>query len=193
MDVKGHPKRPLERESLPIASLVDTFLAKTAEEEPALHGYLEQLDDEGRRLLAGVLGRFDRKGRGELDPSQRLLARRILNRLRRPTREVLALTNRVLDYLDLNRNALLEDSELELVVEIMELFAGADTSNDTLSELELEMLYAVLRYIDTNDNGVIDANEKARLRQGLGDPVAFLGEQRARNPLLRKLLAGRSA
>ena len=191
MDVKGHPKRPLERTSLPIASLVDTFLAETSEEDPSLHGYLTKLDEEGRRLLAGVLGRFDQKGRGELDPSQRLLARRVLTRLRRPTRDILALTNRVLDYLDLNRNALLEESELELTIEIMELFSKIETANNTLSERELQMLYAVLRHIDTNDNGVIDSHEKERLRQGLDDPAAFLAEQQARNPELAKLLARR--
>jgi len=191
MDVKGHPKKPLERDSLPTASLVDSFLAATAEEEPDLHGYLAKLDDEGRLLLAGVLGRFDQKGRGELDAAQRLLARRVLGRLRRPSRPILALANRVLDYLDLNRNALLEESELELAVEIMELFAGIETPNDTLSERELEMLYAVLRHVDTNDNGVIDAHEKERLRRGLEDPAAFLAEQRASNPAFAELLSGR--
>jgi hypothetical protein len=191
MDVKGHPKRPLERGSLPIEGLVESFLAATREEEPQLASYLDDLNEEGRRLLAGVLGRFDQKGRGELDARQRLLARRVLNRLHRPTREILALTNRALDYLDLNRNALLEDDELELCVEIMELFARADSANDTLSEHELEMCYAVLRYIDSNDNGVLDPNERDRLRKGLVDPQAFLAEQKARNPRLRKLLASR--
>ncbi|MBW2277397.1 MAG: hypothetical protein JRF63_07885 [Deltaproteobacteria bacterium] len=188
MDVKGHPRKPLECESLPMASLVDSFLAETAVEDPPLHGYLEKLDDEGRRLLAGVLGRFDQKGHGALDPSQRLLARRVLSRLRRPDREILALANRVLDYLDLNRNALLEESELELTIEIMELFSHIETDNDTLSGRELEMLYVVLRHVDTNDNGVIDAHEKTHLRQGLDDPVAFLAEQRAQNPELKKIL-----
>ena len=90
-----------------------------------------------------VLGRFDQKGRGELDPSQRLLARRVLTRLRRPDRRILALANRVLDYLDLNRNALLEENELELTIEIMELFSRVETQNDTLSERELEVLALV--------------------------------------------------
>jgi hypothetical protein len=193
MDVKGHPKRPLEREALPIEQLAESFLAQTREEQPALHGYLAELDEEGRRLLAGVLGRFDTKGRGELDAQGRLLARRILGRLHRPSGASLKLTNRVLDYLDLNRNALLEEGELELCIEIMELFARVDSSNDTLSEFELEELYAVLRHIDTNDNGVLDPNEKARLRQGLDDPESFLAEQQATNPRLRKLLVSRGA
>jgi len=191
MDVKGHPKKPLERASLPMASLVGSFLAETAQEDPTLHGYLDKLDDEGRRLLAGVLGRFDQKGRGELDASQRLLARRVLTRLRRPDRAILSLTNRVLDYLDLNRNALLEENELELTIEIMELFSRVETQNDTLSERELEMLYAVLRHIDTNDNGVIDAHEKVRLRDGLDDPVGFLAQQLAQNPEFQQLVEDR--
>ena len=191
MDVKGHPKRPLERESLPVDTLVGSFLEATGEEDPALAKALADLDAPAKVQLAGVLGRFDQKGRGELDASQRLLARRVLTRLRRPDRAILSLTNRVLDYLDLNRNALLEENELELTIEIMELFSRVETQNDTLSERELEMLYAVLRHIDTNDNGVIDAHEKVRLRDGLDDPVGFLAQQLAQNPEFQQLVEDR--
>lgn len=176
MDVKGHPQRPLHRSQLPLSRLVATFIAHTREEEPRLLRYLDVLDDEGRTELAGVLGRFDRKGRGELDAQQRLLARRVLLRLHRPTGRSLALTNRALDYLDLDCNALIDDAELELCVEILELFAHADSDNDTLSERELEMMYAVLRSVDSNDNGVLDPHERARLRQGLEHPAALLAE-----------------
>ena len=188
MDVKGHPKKPLQRNNLPLATLANTFLAESRDEDPTLTKYLVQLDDAGMAQLGGVLGRFDPKGCGELDAAARLLARRILGRLHRPGLESLVLTNRALDYLDLNNNALLEEKELELCVEIFELFARADSDNDTLSVLELEMLYAVLRHLDTNHNGVLDSHERVRLRQGLDNPRSFLVEQRQHNPLLRSVL-----
>ena len=97
----------------------------------------------------------------------------------------LTLANKVLDYLDLNVNAVLEEAELLLCIEIMELFARADSDNDTLSAVELEMLYATLRYLDTNNNGRLDHHERERLHQGLQNPKAFLAEQRAKNPLFR--------
>jgi len=191
MDIKGHPKKPLERDELPLAALVEAFRAQTREEDPGLAKYLDDLDAAGQQELGGVLGRFDQHGRGELEPGQRLLARRILGRLHRPGTASLEITNRILDYLDLNRNALIEENELELGVEVFELFARADSDNDTLSELELKMLYAVLRHIDTNDNGALDANERDRLRQGLDNAEAFLAQQKATTPLLKELLAGR--
>ena len=56
---------------------------------------------------------------------------------------------------------------------------------------ELEMLYAVLRHLDTNDNGCIDPNERARLRDGLDNAATFLADQKSTNPLLKKLIADR--
>ncbi len=181
MDIKGHPKRPLQRDQLPLARLVDTFFAATREEDPKLLRYLDDLDEHGRNELAGVLGRFDRKGRGELDAQQRLLARRIVGRLHRPTHHSLTLTNRVLDYLDLDTNALIDDAELELCVEILELFAHAESDNNTLSEHELELLHQVLRDVDTNNNGVLDPNERARLRRWLEKPAELFARLRAKS------------
>lgn len=193
MDAQGHPKRPLERKSLPLDSLVDEFLTETRQESPTLAKYLDQLDGHGRVELGGVLGRFDLHRRGKLDAQERLMARRVLGRLHRPASSGLALTNRVLDYLDLNHNALLEPDEVSFCVEIFEMFAHADSDNDTLSEFELELLYAVLRHVDRSDNHVLDPNEKMELHEALSNPRAFLQRQRSQNPRFRALIDARDA
>jgi len=191
MDAQGHPKRPLERKSLPLDSLVENFLAETKEESPSLAKYLDALDAQGRVELGGVLGRFDFHRRGKLDPQERLMARRILGRLHRPSNDGLVLTNRVLDYLDLNHNALLEADEVSFCIEIFEMFARADSDNDTVSEFELELLYAVLRHIDQNDNHVLDTHERQQLHDALENPRAFLQRQRANNPRFAELIKQR--
>ncbi|HNS96924.1 MAG TPA: hypothetical protein PLJ27_02070 [Polyangiaceae bacterium] len=192
MDAKGHPQRPLERSSLPIERITDAFLAETKEESPELYKYLGHLDAQGRLELGGVLGRFDFRHKGELDAEQRLMARRVLGRLHRPATSMLVLVNRVLDYLDLNNNALLEPDEVELCVEIFELFAHADSDNDTVSEHELELLYAAIRQMDRDDNHALDALERRELREALQNPKAFLERQRLRNPRVAELMRSRS-
>lgn len=188
MKQQGHPQRPLQRDSLPLESLVTDFLAHTQEEDRRLAAYLEDLDPAGRRELGGILGRFDMQGRGYLEPQQRLFARRVLSRLQRPDKDMLRLLNQVLDYLDLNHNALLEEDEADLCVQICELFARAVSDNETLTELELKMLYAVLRHLDSNDNRRLDAHERQQLHDALGDPEVFWAKQKATNPLLRDLM-----
>jgi hypothetical protein len=153
---------------------------------------LGHLDAQGRLELGGVLGRFDFRHKGELDAEQRLMARRVLGRLHRPATSMLVLVNRVLDYLDLNNNALLEPDEVELCVEIFELFAHADSDNDTVSEHELELLYAAIRQMDRDDNHALDALERRELREALQNPKAFLERQRLRNPRVAELMRSRS-
>ncbi len=172
-------------------SLVECFLAETREEDNALSKQLESLDGHGQSQLAGILGRFDFRKKGELDARQRLLARRVLVSLRRHNDDCLTLTNKILDYMDLNQNGIIEEDELDISVEIIELFAHADSDNDTLSHIELNMLYAVLRYIDNNDNGKLDPHEKEQLQTGLKDPKDFLADQKVNNPLLREVLTKR--
>ena len=175
----------------PSLDLAERFLEETDDEAPGLAKRLRRLDEEGMRNLAGILSRFDRGKRGQLGATERLFARRVLSRLRKPSTEGLALTNKILDYLDLNANAKMEDDELELCVEVLEMFARADSVNDTLSEFELQMLYAVLRHLDKNHNYFLDARERDELRIGLNDPKAFLESQKRTNPLLKEILETR--
>jgi hypothetical protein len=135
-----------------------------------------------------VLGRFDRRGRGELDPTQRLLARRILGRLKRPSTATLALLNRILDYLDFDADSRLNEEETGTCVEILERFSRIDSDNSSLSEKELRMLYAVLRGIDADSSLSLDSKERGHLKRALADPNGFLAEQKANNPRLREVL-----
>ena len=191
MDHRGHPKNPKRRADLPLDRIAAGFIAASADEAPDLAKQLGALNADGMRELGGVLGRLDARAKGELDAHERLLARRVLSRLHKPGAESLALTNKVLDYLDLNMSALIEEDELELCVQIIELFCRAESDNDTLTTRELQMLYAVLRHLDKDGNGQLDPLERVALHQGLGDPEAFLAEHRAFNPHLRRVLARR--
>ncbi|MDX9720379.1 MAG: hypothetical protein RBU37_06515 [Myxococcota bacterium] len=169
-------------------ALLSHFLEHTAQEDPALYERLIKVDEEGMRNLAGVLGRFDGASRAALEATSRLQACRILSRLHQPSTDSLATTNRILDYLDLNANSKLEESEIDLVVEVFELFARAESQNDTLSLRELQMLYASLRKLDRNSDLRLDAQERVELRRGLDDPQAFLANEKANNPWYRELL-----
>ncbi len=189
MNNRGHPKKPIMRKSLLLDNLVKDFIEETTIEEPSLAKQFKGLNNGGRNELGGILGRFDLKNSGRIEAGQRLLARRVLMRLNRVNPDTLALTNKVLDYLDINQNAILEESEIELGVKIMETFARADSDKETLSPLELEMLYAVLRHIDSNDNGKLDGHEREQLLEGLTDPKAFLARQKIQNPFLQEVLA----
>jgi len=191
MNHRGHPKNPKRRADLPLDVLAAAFIAASAEEAPDLAKQLGALKADSMRELGGVLGRLDMRGRGELDAHERLLARRVLTRLHRPSADSLAMTNKILDYLDLNMSALIEEDELELCVQIIELFCRAESDNDTLTLKELEMLYAVLRHLDKDGNGQLDPLERVALHQGLGNPEAFLAEHKAFNPHLRRVLAAR--
>jgi hypothetical protein len=183
--------KPQSRRDLEASPLISKFLEQTRDEDPRLFRPLEALDHDGQVALGGVLGRFARAAGAELTPQERLLARRVLGRLHRITSEALTLTNKILDYLDLNANATIEADELELCVEVMELFARAESDNDTLPERELRMLYAVLRHIDADSSGRFEKHERQALRRGLSEPRLFLEEQRATNPLLKEVMAGR--
>lgn len=173
------------RSDLAVDALVDHFMEATESEDVDLFNALAELDLEtGKQELAGVLGRFDPNGDRKLGPQERLLATRVLKRLHRPQAETLVLLNKVLDYLDLDGNANLDAKEMELIVEILELFGGAESDNGLLSQRELGMLYAVLRHMDANDNHALDAGERTELRRMLDDPKGFLAEQFQTNPLL---------
>lgn len=171
-------------------ALVDNFLASATEEEPRIVKYLAELDDAGRRNLAGVLGRFVNGNSKDMKPEERLPAYRILGRIRKPTGAALVLVNQILDYLDFNTNAHMDADELETTLKIFELFAHAESDNETLSERELQMLYAVLRHLDADDSHKLEKHERDELAKGLSHPEQFLAEQLATNPLLKEITEG---
>ena len=170
--------------------LVDSFLVDADQEEPRIVKYLAELDETGRRNLAGVLGRFVKDGSPSMKAGERLSVYRILNRLRIPDGTALAHVNQVLDYLDFNANAHIEDDELEMTLRVFELFAHAESDNETLSDRELQMLYAVLRHLDADDSHVLEKHEREDLVAGLENPGVFMAQQREENPLLKKILNG---
>ncbi len=178
------------RTELNPASIVEPFLAQTRDEEAALAGRLEDLDEEGILHLAGILWRFDRGRNGTLGATERLKARRVLERISRPTGSALAVANKVLDYLDLNADSILDNNEIELVLEIFEAFAKAQPPGEQMSERELQALYEVLRVLDVNDDHRLDKDERARLRHELEEPAIFLQSCRERSPALAKVLDG---
>ena len=159
------------RRDLGLKPLVDRFLESTREEDPRLFKVLSALDPEGVHNLAGVLGRFDRDDTGALDAEHRLLARRVLLRLRRPTTALLARLNRVLDYVDLNGNSLIEKRELQLFLDLCRGFERAESDNDTLTAHELGLMYAFLRAADRDHDGHLSPEERRHvldcLRQGV--------------------------
>ena len=159
------PSHVESRADLPILPLVSSFLEETKIEDPQLHKALSALDEEGLRNLAGVLGRFDERGLGLLEADERLKARRIVGRLRRPSTPSLALLNRVLDYLDLNGDGLLDGKEVGLATQVIGTFQTAESKNDSLSERELELLYAVLRGLDRDHDGRLSRDERLRLQE----------------------------
>jgi len=171
------------------AALIESFLVSLRNDDPHKAHQLEALDEEGKRQLAGILGRFDLRDQDALNPRELLKASRVLNKLQRPGDSgALVAMNKVLDYLDLNANAKLEDAEVELVLETLDAFAGIESDNATLSEHELELLYAVLRHLDSNDSHRLESDQRAKLRDRLREPRNFWEEEKRSNPRVRALL-----
>jgi len=167
---------------------LDDFAAWATSEDPNLARSIERLDDDARAALGQVLARFDCSHDGQLTPKESWFAARIVNLLYRVSGSGLERIARVLDYLDVDENRRIELDELQLAVEIFELFTKADSVNDSLSNKELDMLLAVLDNLDENDNGVLDPKERAALRDALWTPDEFMAEQRATNPALQELI-----
>ena len=171
-----------------LVQILDHYLEHAKEELPKVVDFATKLDDAGRLELAGVVGRFDMRSNKQLSPKERLFAGRVLARLEKIDVESLTALNRVLDYVDLNANAQLEEAEVELAVELMEAFATADSDNGTLSTRELDMLYAVLRNLDKNNSRKLEGDQRMKLREQLREPKRFLEMEKQNNPILRELL-----
>ncbi len=166
--------------------IVTRFLAATRAEDAKLAKGLDRLEGDAHAALSALLDCFDGDRDGALDEEERGLARRVLDKLHRPSLRGLEQLGAAL--IRLGGGQAPGRQELALAVEILELFCRADSVNDTLSQKELDMLLAVLEQVDSDGNGVLSADERARLRDQLWDADAFLAEQKQSNPKLRKLL-----
>lgn len=169
--------------------LVDEYLQNAVEASPRLLRLLRALDSDGRHALGDVLVRFDRDHDGHLGSRQRLVATRVLERVHDPSVEAFGTLDRILATLDVDRDAFADDTELQLVDTLFDLFATAESPQRWLSLHELQMVHAVVRSLDQNGSGVLDHEERRRLREHLHDPAAFLRWQLRDNVQLQALWA----
>jgi Ca2+-binding EF-hand superfamily protein len=126
--------------------------------------------------LEALLRRFDYGQSGTLDADQSALAAKVLGKMHTPSTKGFGLLLQVFDFLDVKDTQTLEHEELNLAVEILDLFCKADSVNDTLSAKELGLLLTALKKLDTDNNGVLDTHERDAVRDGLWSPDEFLAE-----------------
>jgi hypothetical protein len=170
------------------AGLIDDFLARVEAEDAKIAKAFGKLGGDGRDTFGTLLSRFDYTHTGVLDDDERGLARRVLGLMHTPSAKGVALLVSILDYLDVNDNQKLEHDELNLAVEILEMFCKADSVNNTLSARELEMLQVVLKSRDGAGRGSLDEAARVELRDALWDPDEFLVAEKGRNPALAALM-----
>jgi hypothetical protein len=168
--------------------LVDEYLGHAESEQPKIAKAVSSLSDDAREAFGKVLAHFDYKNTQTLDDDERQIANRVLVLLHKPTAKSLDALLQVFTYMDCDESQSLEHTELTLAVEVLEMFAKADSVNNTLSVKELNMLLAVLENLDGDSNGVLDEGERRSLRDNLWDADAFLAEQREKNEKLAKLM-----
>src|SRR5690606_9251398 len=117
--------------------------------------------------------------------SDRLLARRLLKPLRHRDNDALETLNKVLDYLDLDANGRLDESELDRCAEALEHFAQLAPPDHQLSRAELETLRRVLRALDANDDHRLDAKEREVFFESVRDPAALVARLESEGRLPR--------
>lgn len=155
-----------------MSELVEDFIKQTLSDDPKLGKQLEKV--AGVEVLHAVLSLFDFAHRGRLMAHERKMAQGVLGKMHTMSAKGLVLLHRVLTYLDVNENQKLEHPELTLALEILDLFCRADSVNDTLSSKELEMLVTVLESMDADMRGVLDEDQRTKLRDELWSPDEFL-------------------
>ncbi len=160
-----------------MTELVEDFIKQTKAEETRLGKQLDKVAEVD--VLHAVLSLFDFAHRGRLMAHERKMAQGVLIKMHTMSAKGLVLLHRVLTYLDVNENQMLEHPELTLALEILDLFCRADSVNDTLSVKELEMLVTVLERMDTNMRGVLDEDQRTKLRDELWAPDEFLARVQA--------------
>lgn len=170
------------------AALIDDFLSRVEAEDAKIARAFAKLSGGARADFGALLSRFDYTHTGVLDDDERGLARRVLGLMHTPSAKGVTLLVSILDYLDVNDNQKLEHEELNLAVEILEMFCKADSVNSTLSARELEMLSAVLKSRDEAGSGSLGEAARVELRDALWDPDEFLAAEKARNPALAALM-----
>lgn len=126
--------------------------------------------------LERLLRRFDYGQSGSLDAEQSALAAKVLGKMHTPSAKGFGLLLQVFDFLDVKDTQTLEHEELNLAIEILDLFCKADSVNDTLSAKEIGLLLTALQKLDKDNNGVLDAAVRDAVRDGLWHPDEFLVE-----------------
>ncbi len=174
-------------------ALISTYIDQIRGDDPGMANHLASLEAAGQKELGFVLTRFDLRSQDTLNPRERIQATRVLKRVQKFSEHSLNALNRVLDYLDLNANSKLEPYETELVCEMIEAFCRVDSDNETLSTIELELMYAVLRNLDDDNTHRLEADERLKLRSSLKDPKAFWIREKETNPLVQEILAKQAA
>lgn len=154
--------------------LAEAFLHAIESEDAALAKRLAKVADDDN--FHAVLACFDWDGSGTLDAEQRATARRVLDKVHTPSAKGLERLRRALAFLDVDSSTKLEHAEVNLAVEILELFCKADSVNDTLSAKELDLLLSALTKLDRDGNGKLDRDERMALRDGLWTPDEFLAD-----------------
>ncbi|MBN1196033.1 MAG: hypothetical protein JXA62_01350 [Candidatus Aminicenantes bacterium] len=174
-----------KRDTLRLREIADGFVEWTRKDDPGLAKSLDGVAMDGRRELGGVIGRFINGPAGVSDPAVRLRIRRLIGRLHKPDLNMLITLNRVLDYIDINADGRLDEAEMDLGLQLFERFSGIVSSNHTLSAVELDLLYAVVRFADSNGNGRLEESERKQLLTEIQGNRSFLRRQLSDNPDFR--------
>lgn len=171
-----------KRTELKLTEMAENFIQYTRKDDPGLAKSLEPITADGRRELGGIVGRFTGGPAGVSDPGVRLRVRKLIGRLHKPDIDMLITLNRVLDYMDLNADGRLDENEMELCLQLFDRFSGIVSDNHTLSAVELDLLYAAVRFADRNRNGRLEEAERKQLLAEIQGGRSFMRRQLGANP-----------
>ncbi len=167
--------------------LIEQFTTHVSALDQRTQEIIAVLPKEGLASLDELLLRFNCRHE-RLSENSAALVVRVLKLLEEPTPVGFAKLLAILDYLDINRNLIVDNGELGMAIEILETFSKVDDAHENLSNAELDMLLAVLHHIDSDGDGRLASSEISSLRDQLWSPAAFLEQQKQTNPRLRQLL-----
>jgi hypothetical protein len=167
--------------------LIEQFTTQLDAVDQRTREVVAALPEQGLASLDELLLRFNYRHE-RLTQNSAALALRVLKLLEEPAPVGFAKLLAILDYLDINRNFTVDNGELGMAIEILETFSKVDDAHETLSNVELDMLLAVLHHIDSDGDGRLARSEISSLRDQLWSPGPFLEQQKQTNPQLRQLL-----